>query len=112
MTTIALFLLSKLGVTHLSTYDRKNKQKAWRSRNISMSGTLVVVNYFHQFPLFSTKHLDFLAWSEAYYLIKNKQHYSNKGVEGLNRIENLKNSMNNQRVYFNWDHLNNFYTRD
>ena len=112
MTIISLFILAKLGVTHLSTYDRKEKQKTWRARNTSKAGASVVVNYFNQFPLFSSKHLDFLSWREAYYLIKNKQHYNKAGVEGINRIEYLKNNMNNKRVNFNWDHLNNFYTRD
>lgn len=111
MTIISLFILAKLGVTHLSTYNRKEKQKTWRARNTSKAGASVVVNYFNQFPLFSSKHLDFLSWREAYFLIKNKQHYNKAGVEGINRIKYLKNNMNNKRVNFNWDHLNNFYTR-
>lgn len=76
----------------------KENKKTWRARNTSKAGALIVVKYFNQFPLFSSKHLDFLDWSEAYYLIKNKQHYNKAGVEGLNRIEYLKNSMNNKRV--------------
>jgi hypothetical protein len=112
MITISLFILAKLGITHLSTYDRTGKQKAWRARNTSKAGASVVVNYFNLFPLFSSKYLDFLSWSEAYHLIQNKKHYNKAGLEGINRIEYLKNNMNNQRIYFNWDHLNNFYTRD
>lgn len=112
MQIIAEFLLANLSIVNLSTYDRLGTQPTWRARNTSLAGALVLVNYFNQFPLFSSKHLDFLAWNETYFLIKNKQHFIKNGVEGLNKIENLKNSMNNKRVDFNWDHLNNFYTRD
>lgn len=27
------------------------------------------------------------------------------------KIRNIKNSMNDKRVYYNWDHLNNFYKK-
>jgi len=112
MQIIAVYLLAKLSIVNLSTYDRLGTQTTWRTKNTSLAGALVLVNYFNQFPLYSSKHLDFLCWSEAYFLIKNKQHFIKNGVEGLNRIEHLKNSMNNKRVDFNWDHLNNFYTRN
>lgn len=53
----------------------------------------------------------FLGWKEALYLIQTKKHYIKNGTEGLNRIEELKNQMNNKRVKFNWEHLNNFYKK-
>jgi hypothetical protein len=55
------------------------------------------------FPLYSSKHLDYLDWSKAAKLILNDQHYTDQGIIEIDRF---KNNMNNQRVYFNWDHLN------
>ena len=57
------------------------------------------------------KHLDFLNWKEAYNLIEIKAHHKKYGLEGINKIKSLKNSMNNKRTEFSWLHLNNFYNR-
>ena len=63
----------------------------------------VIINYFDLFTLQSSKHLDYLDWSEAAKLILNDQHYS---VSGIIKIDSLKSKMNNNRTDFNWDHLN------
>lgn len=70
-----------------------------------------MVNYFNKFPLFSSKYLDFLSWAEAQKLITNKLHLTKNGPEGLDRIKSLKNTMNNNRSVFSWEHLNDFYRR-
>ena len=36
------------------------KQLFWRARNNSQAGSQIVVNYFTQFPLFTSKYLDFV----------------------------------------------------
>jgi len=59
METIASFLLANLGVIHLSKFNRTGKQSFWRARNNSQAGSQIVVNYFTQFPLFTSKYLDF-----------------------------------------------------
>ena len=69
----------------------------------SRKSLLVIINYFLVFPLFSSKYLDYLDWSKALKLIINNKHYTD---QGLIEIDSLKNNMNNQRIYFNWDHLN------
>jgi len=46
-----------------------------------------------------------------HYLIEIKAHHKKYGLEGLNKIKYLKNSMNNKRTEFSWSHLNNFYNR-
>lgn len=69
----------------------------------SRKSLLVIINYFEMFPLYSSKHLDYLDWSKAAKLILNDQHYTDQGIIEIDRF---KNNMNNQRVYFNWDHLN------
>lgn len=111
METIANLFLAQLQTINLSTFDRSEKQLGWRVRNTSKAGAAKIVEYFIQFPLFSSKHLDFLCWKEALSLIQTKKHYIKNGIEGLNRIEELKNQMNNKRENFNWEHLNNFYIK-
>jgi hypothetical protein len=111
MQDIANLFLAQLGTVFLSTYDRLGKQKFVRARNVSQAGAQEVVNYFNKFPLFSSKYLDFLSWAEAQKLITNKLHLTKNGPEGLDRIKSLKNTMNNNRSVFSWEHLNDFYRR-
>jgi hypothetical protein len=62
----------------------------------------IIVNYFQQFPLFSSKRLDYLDWLACHNLIISKNHTTQ---EGRYTALNLKLSMNSKRTYFNWDHL-------
>lgn len=75
---------------YLSKFDRSGKQKFLRARNVSQLGVNEVVNYFNRFPLFSSKHLDFLCWKEAHTLISSNLHHKKYGLDGLNRIKLLK----------------------
>jgi hypothetical protein len=61
-------------------------------------------SYFDKFPLMSSKYLDYLCFLKG-------QNYLGKRLtdEEVMEVRTLKNSMNNKRTYFNWDHLNNFY---
>ena len=111
MEKIANLFLADLSKIYLSKYDRSGKQPFWRARNNSKAGAKEVIKYFNKFPLFSSKHLDFLNWKEAHNLIEIKAHYKKNGLEGINKIKFLKNSMNDKRTEFSWLHLNNFYNR-
>jgi len=111
MSSIADLFLSKLSKVNLKKYDRSGLQPTWRVRNTSKAGSNEVVNYFENFPLFSSKHLDFLCWKEAHNLIINKQHHKNSDVNSIIKIKELKNKMNSKRTEFHWDHLNSFYTK-
>lgn len=92
MDSIANLFLAQVKIYNLSTYDRTGKQPAWRVRNSSKAGAAKIVEYFNQFPLFSSKHLDYLCWKEAFELIQSKKHHIKNGIEGLNRIEYFKKS--------------------
>jgi len=64
----------------------------------------MVKDYFFKYPLMSSKHLNFLD-----YLAGTKYlgiRLTNKQVKD---IQDLKNSMNNKRIYYNWNHLKFFY---
>ena len=61
----------------------------------SLSTNLLVDNYFKQFPMFSSKQLDYLEWSKVLHLRLNKQHLIDSGA--LMCLE-AKNSMNTNRT--------------
>ncbi len=65
----------------------------------------ILINYLNNYPLISSKYLDYLDWKEAYNSIILKTHYT---LEGKSKIQNLKLQMNDSRLKFNWDHLNLF----
>jgi len=54
-----------------------------------------------------SKYLDSLDWMEANNIYITKAH---KNLIFSQRLLALKASMNDGRVKFNWDHLNNFYS--
>ena len=68
----------------------------------SHDSLLIITNYFQAFPLFSSKHLDYLDWSKAVKLILNNEHYTDANLLVL---DHLKSKMNRGRTEFNWDHL-------
>lgn len=73
----------------------------------SKTSLVIIINYFKNNLLFSSKYLDYKDWEKAAYLILEDNHFIEENVF---RIEQLKNSMNNKRTYFNWDHLNKLNT--
>ena len=111
MSSIALNFLANLGKVKLTKFDRSGKQKGLRVKNTSQKGATLVINYFNKFPLFSSKHLDFLSWVEATNIVLNKLHTKKNEFKGIESLKILKNEMNLKRIYFNWDHLQNFYKK-
>ena len=62
----------------------------------------IIVNYFTQFPLFSSKRLNYLDWLACHYLIVSNNHIT---PEGRDQALRLKSGMNSKRTFFKWDHL-------
>lgn len=92
MESIAQLFLAKLGIVYLSQSDRSGKQPYWRARNTSQVGAKEVIKYFNKYPLFSSKHLEFLCWSEAHNLIEIKAHHKKYGLASrFKKIKLLKN---------------------
>jgi hypothetical protein len=63
----------------------------------------IMLNYFNNHSLYSSKFLDFENWKEAVHILLDNTHYTD---EGILKIDYLKNNMNLNRTYYNWDHLN------
>lgn len=53
-----------------------------------------VINYFDYTHLLTTKYINYLKWRKAYLIIQNKNHLKKDGLE---KIINLKNTMNRLR---------------
>lgn len=70
----------------------------------SRASLYIIIAYFSQFSLYSSKYLDYKDWEKAAHLILNNEHYTEQGI---NNIDFIKNNMNLKRTYFNWDHLKN-----
>ena len=102
LTDIANFLNCKLLI-------RKQKSTGNEYYTLTASSKMsleIIINYLEKYPLFSSKYLDYKNWKEIVLLIFENKHYTK---EGTNKTESARNSMNRQRTYFTWDHLNKLY---
>lgn len=70
----------------------------------SLESLKVILNYFNKYPLYSSKYLDYKDWEIVAKLRLNNEHYTEYGIS---KVELAKNSMNNSRTFFKWDHLKN-----
>ena len=99
LSEIALFLNCKLLV-------RKQKSTGNEYYNLTASSRIsikIVLDYFSNFPLFSSKYLDYKDWERIALLMLENIHYTNQGI---NLTDLVRSEMNTQRTRFNWDHLN------
>lgn len=88
-----------------SLLTRKQKSTGNEYYTLTASSKMsleIIINYLNKYPLFSSKYLDFNDWKEVVFLIFEKKHNIE---EGINKTESVKNSMNRQRTKFTWDHL-------
>nr|QID02900.1 hypothetical protein [Orbilia oligospora] len=80
---------------------------SYEVRTTKKSSCDLLIDYLSIYPLFSSKHQDFLDWREFYQIRLSKEY---KTIEGTSKLIFLKNSMNTKRTQFNWDSLNSFYS--
>lgn len=64
----------------------------------SLISRLALINYFSNFNMLSSKHLDYLDWVEAHELIGSRSY---RRIEGTTKLQELKYSMNSNRTKFN-----------
>ena len=98
MYEIALFL----GCNVLTRRQLSTGNEYYTLAATSRKSITTITNYFGNFPLFSSKHLDYLDWRKAVKLLLNNEHYTDAN---LILIDEYKNKMNRARIEFNWDHL-------
>ncbi|AKQ53302.1 laglidadg endonuclease (mitochondrion) [Sclerotinia sclerotiorum 1980 UF-70] len=103
MHDIAKFLNSKLGVVRSDSAHHQ-----YRVRTINLASNMILSSYFTKYPLFSSKHLNYLDFLKVLEL--QKANRLNPGdVKYLNKVREIKEGMNNKRTLFFWDHLRDFY---
>lgn len=101
LTTLANLQLTSIKITKINTKNPK-----YRIRTTSLAGNKILINYLDNYPLFSSKYLDYLNWKEGVILIEKKEHKLN---EGKDKIKLLKLSINEKRTHFTWNHLQSLY---
>lgn len=105
MEKIREFLLVK-NVTEIKRDKEEYTELAYEVRTVKKESCDLLIKYLITYPLFSSKHQDFLDWKKAHNIRISKSY---KSIEGTSKLVLLKNSMNTKRTQFNWDSLNNFY---
>lgn len=94
-------------VNNIKRIKENYTELSYSVRTTKKSSCEILINYLNAYPLFSSKHQDFLDWSKAHHIRINRKY---KTLEGSSELLFLKNSMNTKRTQFNWDSLNSFYS--
>ena len=97
---IAIFLLCNL----LTRKQNSTDNTYYTLTASSLESIKIIISYFNKYPLYSSKYLDYKDWEIVAKLRLNNEHYTENGIS---KVELAKNSMNNNRTIFNWNHLNN-----
>lgn len=101
--------LNLIGIFFLTTVKeiRVDQPKPeYRVRTTSLKGNLILINYMENYPLFSSKYLNYLDWRKVLVFFENK---NQTNPESIKTIIEIKSKMNNKRTEFNWNHLGKFY---
>lgn len=93
---IANFLNTKFETT------KHNGKFYYLVRGYNRISLNIILHYFNEFNLYSSKYLDYYNWAIVAKFLLNGTAYF---IENINKIYELKNSMNNKRIIFKWDHL-------
>lgn len=93
-------IATSLGVS-LKTVVRRHGEY-YQISATSAKTRMIIASYFAQYPLFSSKHLNYLDWLTCHKLIESKLHTT---AEGKQEALRLQEGMNSTRTYYNWDHL-------
>lgn len=102
LSLIASFLCVKLKILKPRNPNACDQYKIKAS---SIKSKAILRRYLDKHLLLTSKLLNYRAWCAADDLMIQKQHYTEQGIT---KITKIKSSMNNSRVYYNWDHLNLF----
>jgi hypothetical protein len=57
-----------------------------------------VIEYFDNFQLLSSKHVNYLKWKKAYTIIQNTEHLNASGIEKILKIKNSLNRLNDNNA--------------
>lgn len=101
--------IAKILITSVKSIRMNTLQPQYRVRTTSLIGNIVLEKYLTAYPLFGSKYLDYIDWLKVLNIFKNGDHKNKSGIDKLN---NIKINMNDNRTIFIWNHLKNFYKLD
>lgn len=102
LTDIANFLKCKL----LTKKQKSTGNEYYTLAATSKISLSIIIEYLEKNPLFSTKYLDYKDWKKTADLVIESKQYTE---EAISNTESVKSSMNRQRTYFDWNHLNRLF---
>lgn len=91
-TDVLRFIQKQLGIGSVTTSGKVSYFNVIKQEEL-----LKIIEIFRNTHLNTTKHLNFLAFSEAYYLYTERRH---KTIELKAKIDNIRSTMNNERLDF------------
>ena len=98
-----LLKIANLFQINLLIKNQKTTERNYFNITASSTNSITIIKiYLDMYPLYSSKYLDYQNWRQVVNLILENNHYEVDNTI----IQNLKDTMNNKRTYFNWEHLN------
>ena len=82
------------------------KHPQYRIRTISLASNMLLESYLTEYPLFSSKYLNYLDWLKVLAIKKTRKY----DQDIMSEVIKIKNGMNNKRTKFVWDHQEKFYS--
>ena len=76
----------------------RKSQDTYYYGSTSFGSARKVVNYFDEYHLQSSKHLNYLKWRKAYLLIQNKEHLNDQGFKQIIKLKNTMNRLSDATV--------------
>ena len=101
-----LNLIGQYLLTTVKEIRANRPNPEYRVRTTSVQANNLLVNYLSEYPLFSSKYLNYKDWGRVLEFFNKKEHTKSASIKA---IVEIKSKMNNSRTEFNWDHLNKFY---
>ena len=76
----------------------RKSQDTYYYGSTSFGSAKNVINYFDNFHLLSSKHINYLKWRKAYLIIQNKDHLNKNGLEKILKCKNTMNRLSGSTV--------------
>lgn len=99
-------IIGKYLLTSVKEIRMDRPKPEYRVRTTNVEANNLLVEYLTEYPLFSSKYLNYCDWVRVLAFFNKKVHTK---PESIAAIVDIKSKMNNNRTDFTWDHLNNFY---
>lgn len=106
MESLADFIGQKIEIINRRHKKDNRLELGYIVRSSSIESNKVIDKYLQEYPLFSSKYLNYKAWSRFFYIRTNKLY---KSPEITLELAKLKEGYNTKRIEFSWGHLDNFY---